>query len=99
MKIIKSMLKILAKIFQFHSESKQEKIEYSRKHYSKSFVRSNDTKINPANGLPMVGCLDLNGNSFGTNSSLNDDRYRSNDYFRDNSFTNYSSYDPFSNRY
>lgn len=58
---------------------------------------NNDTKINPATGLPMIGSLDSMGNSFGSGAS---DRHHNcnNDYHRQNSIYN-STYDPFNNRY
>lgn len=33
----------------------------------------NDDDINPANGLPMIGCVDIEGNPYGTD--LNDDDF------------------------
>jgi len=32
-----------------------------------------DFDINPANGLPMTGCVDIEGNPYGTDSSSFDD--------------------------
>lgn len=58
---------------------------------------NNETKINPATGLPMIGNLDSLGNSFGSSAS---DRQNNlgNDYHRQSSTYN-SSYDPFNNLY
>lgn len=33
-----------------------------------SIIDSSCTEINPASGLPMDGCMDIAGNTFGTNS-------------------------------
>jgi len=64
-----------------------------------SFSKSNETTINPATGLPMIGCLDVNGNSFGSSSSYDHHRRCSEESSRSFSSTNYNSYDPFTNRY
>lgn len=37
----------------------------------------NSFSINPANGLPMMGCLDIAGNAFGTDSMHWDDHFDS----------------------
>jgi len=97
MKFIKKILRTFAKIIHFRPFTEEERIEYSKRYSSESYSKSNDTKINPANGLPMLGCLDVNGNTFGTNNSYND-YHRNNDLYRTNSFVNYSSYDSFNNR-
>ena len=100
MNIIKKILKRIAKIIHFRPLTEEEKIAYKKRHAGSS-SRSNDTTINPATGLPMVGGLDVNGNSFGSSSSY--DYYRrsqSDDYYRSHSSTNYnSSYDSFNNRF
>ena len=101
MNIIKIILKTLAKIIHFVPATEEEKIEYAKRQREiHTYSKSNETTINPATGLPMIGCLDVNGNSFGSNSS-NDHYRRSNeDSYRSSSSTNYSSsYDPFTNRY
>lgn len=100
MNFIKIILKTIAKIIHFRPATEEEKIAYAKKHSFNSYSKSNDTTINPASGLPMIGCLDVNGNSFGSNSS-SDQYYRNqDDYYRSHSTTNFnSSYDPFSNRY
>lgn len=55
--------------------------------------QSNETRYNPATGLPMVGAMDSMGNSVGSSAT---DRH--NDYSRRSSSYS-SSYDPFNNRY
>ena len=43
---------------------------------SSSFMDSDESStcdINPANGLPMIGCLDIEGNAYGTDSTHWDD--------------------------
>ena len=74
--------------------------DFLRQNPINTYSKSNDTIINPATGLPMVGCLDVNGNSFGSNSSYDHYRRSSEDSYRSFSSTNNSSnYDPFTNRY
>ena len=46
--------------------------------------------INPANGLPMAGCVDIEGNAFGTSGI--DDTFSSTSMF-DDSFSSGSSFD------
>lgn len=58
---------------------------------------NNETKINPSNGLPMIGSLDSMGNSFGSSAADRNNSYHD-DYHRQNSSYT-SSYDPFTNRY
>lgn len=101
MNIIKTILKTIAKIIHFVPATEEEKIEYAKRQRAiHSYSKSNDTIINPATGLPMVGCLDVNGNSFGSSSSYDHYRRSSEECYRSFSSTNYSSnYDPFTNRY
>ena len=101
MNIIKTILKKIAKIIHFVPATEEEKIAYAKKQRAMhSFSKSNETTINPATGLPMIGCLDVNGNSFGSNSSYDHYRRSNDDSYRSSSSTNYSSnYDPFTNRY
>jgi glutaredoxin 2 len=101
MNIIKTILKTIAKIIHFVPATEEEKIEYAKRQRAiNTYSKSNDTIINPATGLPMVGCLDVNGNSFGSNSSYDHYRRSSEDSYRSFSSTNNSSnYDPFTNRY
>lgn len=97
MNIIKLIIKKIAKIIRFRPLTEEEKNAFSKRH---SFSKSNDTTINPASGLPMIGCLDVNGNSFGSNSSFEQYRRTHDDFYHSHSFTNYnSSYDSFNNRY
>lgn len=54
---------------------------------SRKLCRKNDTRINPATGLPMRGSFDSAGNTLGTGSlSWNNDCGRSHSNF--NSFNN-----------
>lgn len=101
MNIIKIILKTIAKIIHFVPATEEEKIEYAKRQREiHSYSKSNETIINPATGLPMIGCLDVNGNSFGSNSSYDHYRRSNEDSYRSPSSTNYSSsYDPFTNRY
>ncbi|HAU3911474.1 TPA: hypothetical protein F7082_15200 [Legionella pneumophila] len=101
MNIIKTILKTIAKIIHFVPATEEEKIEYAiRQRGIHSYSKSNETTINPATGLPMIGCLDINGNSFGCSSSYDHYRINNTDSYRSPSSTNYSSsYDPFTNRY
>lgn len=101
MNVIKSILKTIAKIIHFVPATEEEKIEYAKRQRAiHSFSKTNETTINPATGLPMIGCLDVNGNSFGSSSSYDHDRRSSEESYRSFSSTNYSSnYDPFTNRY
>ena len=56
---------------------------------STSSFESECPSVNPANGLPMVGCsVDIEGNPYGTDSSLGmDDSFSS---FSDDSFSSFS---------
>lgn len=101
MNIIKTILKTIAKIIHFRPATEEEKIEYAKRQRAiHSNSKSNDTIINPATGLPMVGCLDVNGNSFGSSSSYGHCRRHNEDSYRSSSSTNYNSgYDSFTNRY
>ncbi|BCA97250.1 hypothetical protein TUM19329_36110 (plasmid) [Legionella antarctica] len=101
MNIIKIILKRIAKIIHFKPATEEEKIEYAKRQRAlNTYHKSHDTTINPASGLPMIGCLDVNGNSFGSNSSSDYYRRNHDDSYRSSSSTSYSSsYDPFSNRY
>lgn len=75
MNIIKIILKRIAKIIHFVPATEEEKIAYAKRHSFDSYSKSNETRINPSSGLPMIGCLDVNGNSIGT-SSYSDRNYR-----------------------
>ena len=101
MKIIKAILKTIAKIIHFRPATEEEIIEYAKRHRAfMSNHRSNDSVINPATGLPMIGCLDVNGNSFRSSSSSDHYRRNHDDSYRSSSSTSYSSsYDPFTNRF
>ena len=48
--------------------------------------------INPANGLPMMGCIDIEGNAYGTDSSHWDDTFStdSSSMFDDDTFSSSS---------
>ncbi|HAU1387080.1 TPA: hypothetical protein KKX58_001668 [Legionella pneumophila] len=59
--------------------------------------QSNETRYNPATGLPMIGALDSMGNSIGSSASNRNNDWH-NDYSRRSSSYS-SSYDPFNNRY
>ncbi|HAU0297851.1 TPA: hypothetical protein ACMGHP_002624 [Legionella pneumophila] len=54
--------------------------------------RKDDTRINPATGLPMRGAFDSSGNTLGTSSSS-----WNNEYGR--SHSSYSSFNSFNNRF
>lgn len=100
MNIIKRILLKFAEIIHFRLPTEEEKLEYGRKYSFRSYSKENSTTINPASGLPMIGCLDVNGNSYGSNSSS--DHYHRNHeaIYSSYSTSNYSSsYDPFTNRY
>lgn len=101
MNIIKIILKTIAKIIHFVPATEEEKIEYAKRQRAiHSYSKSNETTINPATGLPMIGCLDVNGNSFGSNGSYEHYPRRNEDSYRSSLSTNYiSGYDPFTNRY
>ncbi|MGT3090782.1 MULTISPECIES: hypothetical protein [Legionellaceae] len=103
MNILKRFLKKIAKIIHFRPYSEwteEEKAVYAKRHSFHSYSKSNDTKINPASGLPMIGCLDVNGNTFGSSSSFDDYHRNHDNNYRIYSSTNYcNSYDPFANRY
>lgn len=97
---IQIILKTIAKIIHFRPLTEEERIAYEKRHSFSSYSKSNETTINPASGLPMVGCLDVDGNSFGTNNSFDHYHRNQDDYYRSHSTTNYnSSYDSFTNRY
>ena len=42
---------------------------YSTMGTCESMYPMNDAAINPANGLPMIGAIDIEGNPYGTNFS------------------------------
>lgn len=96
MKYIKSILKVFARLIHFRPATEEEKIAFAKRHSLRSRSNLNDTVINPATGLPMIGCLDVNGSSFGSNSSY-DNYHRNQDHNTTPSYT--SSYDSFTNRY
>lgn len=54
--------------------------------------KKNDTRINPATGLPMRGAFDTSGNTLGTSSSI-----WNNDYSRSHSSN--SCFNSFNNRF
>ncbi|WP_272946893.1 hypothetical protein [Legionella erythra] len=100
MGILKTILKKIAKIIHFRPYSEwteNEKAKYAKQNSFRSCSKSNNTEINPATGLPMIGALDSMGNSFGSSAS-DRDNYWNNDYHRYSTY-NSSSYDPFNNRY
>lgn len=100
MGILKKILKKIAKIIHFRPYSEwteNEKAKYAKQHSFCSYSKSNNTEINPATGLPMIGALDSMGNSFGSSAS-DRDNYWNNDYHHYSTY-NSSSYDPFNNRY
>lgn len=99
MNIIKNILKRIAKIIHFipYSEwTEEEKLAWTIKHSSYRYKNLNETHINPASGLPMIGCLDSSGSSFGSNNSY-DNYHRNQDHNTTPSYS--SSYDSFTNRY
>lgn len=99
MNIVKRILTKLAQLIRFTPATKEERLAYSLRQ-SDYINYSNDTIINPATGLPMIGCLDVNGNSFGSNSSYEHHRINSETNYQSPTFMNYSScYDPFNNRF
>lgn len=102
MNILKRFLKKLLKSFILDPivNGLKKKAVYAKRHSFHSYSKSNDTKINPASGLPMIGCLDVNGNTFGSSSSFDDYHRNHDNNYRIYSSTNYcNSYDPFANRY
>jgi hypothetical protein len=101
MKFIKIILKTIARIIHFRPATEEEKKAYAeRQRASYSYYKPNETVINPASGLPMIGCLDVNGSSFGSNSSYDHYRRSHDNSNRSFSSTSYSSsYDPLNNRY
>ena len=103
MNILKIFLKKIAKIIHFRPYSEwteEEKAVYAKQHSPRFNHKSNDTEINPASGLPMIGCLDVNGNTFGSSNSFDDYHRNHDNNYRSYSSTNYcNSYDSFTNRY
>lgn len=97
MNIIKIILKKFAKIIHFRLPTEEERIAYAKRNSSWPYHKSNETTINPATGLPMVGCLDVNGNSFGSSNLADHYRRNQDDYYRSHTSTSSynSSYDPF----
>lgn len=94
MKFIKNILKVISKIIHFTPPTEEQRLERAKLNSCNNYddKKSNVTVINPASGLPMMGCFDIAGNSFGSNASA-DDYYRRNqeDYYRRSSSSNYSS--------
>jgi hypothetical protein len=94
MNLLKKILKVIARIIHFTPATEEQKLEYAKRNSSTcyDYNKSNETVINPASGLPMMGCVDVSGNSFGSNSS-SDDYYRRSqeDYYRSLSNNNYNS--------
>lgn len=58
--------------------------------FDDSFTNS-PSSINPANGLPMVGCLDICGNPYGTDFHSDDHSFSSNSMFDDHFSSSSSS--------
>lgn len=101
--LLKIPFKIIAKIIRFHPLTEEEKIAYAKRHSSFQSSNNYETTTNPATGLPMIGCLDVNGNSIGCSSSYDHHR-RNDDYYYDcnrshSTINGTSSYSPFTNRY
>lgn len=61
--------------------------------------------INPANGLPMVGAVDIEGNPYGTDSDSTFDDYNAESVFdnsmfdSDDSFSSFNTNDSFSSSF
>lgn len=89
MNIIKIILKKIAKIIHFVPPTEEQKIAFAKKYSCRSHISLNETTINPASGLPMIGGLDVNGNSFGSNNS-SDHYQRNQDYYYRSSSSNYN---------
>ncbi|HIF0232308.1 TPA: hypothetical protein ACXYK5_002226 [Legionella pneumophila] len=81
MRLIKKILKSFAKIIAVRGLTEEDRNNLTNGRFHRATLT--ETRINPATGLPMSGCLDLNGSSYGTS----------------NSFDSYRSYDSFNNRY
>ena len=58
---------------------------------STSISACDSDSINPANGLPMAGCVDIEGNPYGTSSS--DDSFAHSSSFDDDSLSSSSMMD------
>ena len=98
MNIIKHIFKTFVKFISIRKFSKEEKVDYAKRQSIRSKSTFSETKINPATGLPMVGCLDLNGSSYGTSNSFND-YHRNHEPYRSISCTSFSAYNSFNNHY
>ncbi|USQ15590.1 hypothetical protein J2N86_15705 (plasmid) [Legionella lytica] len=86
MSLIKKILKPIVKIIAVRDLTEDERNNLTKRCLQRSALT--ETRVNPATGLPMTGCLDLNGSSYGTSNSFND-YHRSTDHFRSNSFGSY----------
>lgn len=68
--LIIKFLKAFIKFFTIRELTEEEKMNVVKKSSLRQNLISKESRINPASGLPMVGCVDLNGNTYGTSSSF-----------------------------
>ena len=102
MNVLKIILKTIARIIHFVPATELQKIEYAKKHAQTTCSPSFETIINPASGLPMMGGVDMAGNTFGSNHVLDDwyRRHQHDDYHRYSSSLNSMQNDSYNhNRY
>lgn len=93
MKFIKKIFKPIVTFFKFVAIPHP---DFQNK-LNQRTANKNETKINPATGLPMIGSLDSMGNSIGSSASDRNNNWHDDYHRRNPSYT--SSYDPFTNRY
>ena len=85
MELINKILKVIAKIIHFTPETEEQRLERVKRNSCNNDddTKSNEIVINPASGLPMMGCFDMAGNSYGSNAASDDfSRRNQEDYYR-----------------
>jgi hypothetical protein len=73
--------------FNIKPKRKKEKVKNNNENWEGEDFKRQETSINPATGIPMIGCVDIFGNAFGSNYS---DIHRS-------SYDDYHRYNPIQN--
>lgn len=96
--LIKKFLNAFIKFFTIRELTEEEKMNLVKSRSLHRNLTSTGSRINPASGLPMVGCVDLNGNTYGTSSSFANS-YICTELHRPNMSSSFRSFDSFNTNY
>ena len=96
MDILKIVLHKISKIIGIVPATELEKLQDAKTKSDTCPPLPNEVIINPATGLPMIGCFDSAGNLFGSNNTANDVYYRNQ---QDNYYHHSSSNTPTHHHY